>query len=66
MVRFIVVLAIAAAVIVVFWPYLRKLDPARQGGKEAAARKGGTLFFAIVITLVLSFVLSTALWLMAR
>ena len=66
MVRFLVVLAIAAAVIVVFWPYLRKLDPSRQRSEAAAPRKGGTLFFAVVITLVLSFVLSTALWLMAR
>jgi hypothetical protein len=66
MVRFLMVLAAAAVVVAVFWPYLRKLELVRTGAAAAPSRKRAPYFLAIVITLVLSFVFSTALWLFGR
>ena len=66
MVRFLVLLGVAAAVVVMFWPLLRRLDTARLRAEAAPPSRGGTIFFAIVATLALTFVLSAALWYFGR
>ena len=66
MARFLVILGIAAVVVVLFWPVLRKLDVARVRAEAPPPSRGNTLFLAIALTLALSFVLSAALWYLGR
>jgi hypothetical protein len=66
--RYLIILGIAILVVVLFWPYLRQLDPNRQRADAAAAggRMGGQIFFAIALTVGLSVLLSAFLWYFAQ
>ena len=66
MVRFLVMLGAAAAIVVIFWPMFRKLDPARLRAEAAPPSRGGTIFFALAVTLALTFVFSAVLWYAGR
>jgi hypothetical protein len=66
MFRFLVLLGIAAVAVVMFWPLLRKLDSARLRAEAAPPSRGGTIFFAIALTLALTFVMSAFLWYFGR
>ena len=50
------------------WPYLRQFAPQRQqpGGGSKPASKGELIYFAILITIVLSFTISTLLWVFGK
>ena len=45
MVRYLIILAVAGLSVALFWPYLRKLDPARKtgGGAPAPTRAGDSV-----------------------
>jgi hypothetical protein len=66
MVRFLVILGVAAVVVVMFWPLLRKLDATRVRAEAAPPSRSSTLFLALALTLGLSFVISAALWYFGR
>ena len=67
MFRFLVILGIAAVLVILFWPLLRKLDAARvRAEADAPPNKGAIAFLAIAATLVLAFLLSAALWYLGR
>ncbi|MGH6770547.1 MAG: hypothetical protein ACRECO_16160 [Xanthobacteraceae bacterium] len=64
--RYLIILGIAILVVVLFWPYLRQLDPTRQRAEAAAgARKGGQIFFALAVCVGLSLAISALLYLLA-
>ena len=62
MMRFLIALGIAILIVVMAWPYLRRYVPRRQPGEAKPASKGELIYFAIVVTLALSFTISTMLW----
>jgi hypothetical protein len=65
--RYLIILGIAILVVVLFWPYLRQLDPNRQRAEAVAGRRmGGQIFFAIALTVGLSVLLSAFLWYFAQ
>jgi hypothetical protein len=66
MVRFLAMLAVAAAIVVIFWPLFRKLDPAQLRAEAAPPSRGGTIFFALAVTLALTFFFSAVLWYVGR
>ena len=66
MFRFLILLGIAGAAVVMFWPLLRKLDSARVRAEAGPPRRGGTIFLAISLTLALTFVMSAFLWYFGR
>jgi hypothetical protein len=66
MVRFLVILGVAAVAVVMFWPLLRKLDAARVRAEADPLGRGTAIFFAIVVTLALTFAISAALWYFGR
>ena len=66
MFRFLVLLGVAAVVVIMFWPLLRKLDAARVRAEAEPPSRGGTLFLAIALTLALTFVMSAVLWYFGR
>ena len=64
--RFLVILGLVLLVTGLFWPLLTKLGLGRLPGDVVIERGSFTLYFpfmtSILISLVLSFVLSAALW----
>ena len=62
--RFLIALATAIAMVAMLWPYLRQFAPRRQqpGGVSRPASKGELIYFAILITVVISFTISVLLW----
>ena len=63
MMRFVIALGIAILIVVMAWPYLRRYMPRRQQpGAPRPASKGELIYFAVVVTLALSFTISTMLW----
>ncbi len=63
MMRFIIALGISILIVVMAWPYLRRYMPRRQQpGVPKPVSKGEVIYFAVVVTLALSFTISTMLW----
>jgi hypothetical protein len=60
--RFLIALGISIATVIAAWPLIRQYAPRRQTGEPKPVSKGETIYFAIVITLALTFVMSTLLW----
>ena len=60
--RYLIALATAIVLVVSMWPLIRRFAPRRQAGAPRPASRGELLYLAIVITLALSFVISTLLW----
>jgi Protein of unknown function (DUF2905) len=48
------------------WPYLSKLGLGRLPGDIVVEREGGSFYFPFMTCLILSLVLSAALWLIGR
>jgi hypothetical protein len=64
--RYIIALGIAILVVVMAWPYLRRYAPRRQSTGPKPASKGELIYFAILVTLGLSFAISTMLWVFGK
>jgi hypothetical protein len=62
--RFLIALGISIAAVIAAWPLIRQFAPRRRqpGGAPKPTTKGEMLYFAIVITLALTFATSTLLW----
>ncbi len=64
--RYIIALGVAILTVAMAWPILRKYAPRRQRSAQTPASKGELIYFAILITLSLSFGISTMLWVFGR
>lgn len=64
--RYIIALGIAILTVAMAWPMLRKFAPRRQSTGPRPPSKGELIYFAILITLALSFGISTMLWVFGR
>ena len=62
MVRFVIVFALAAIVVGLFWHYLNKLGLGRLPGDIVVQRKNKTYYFPIATCLILSMLFSAVLW----
>ena len=66
MMRFVIALGVALMIVVMAWPYLRRYMPRRQSGQSRPASKGELIWFALLITVALSFAISTMLWVFGK
>ena len=64
--RFLILLGLAIVVIGVLWPYLSKLGLGRLPGDIMIEPGNTTIYFPIVTCVLVSIVLSLALWLFNR
>ena len=65
--RYIMALGTAILIVVMAWPYLRRYAPRRQQpGAPKPASKGELIYFAFLVTIALSFAISTMLWVFGR
>jgi hypothetical protein len=64
--RFFIVLGIAIATVIAAWPLIRQFTPRKRTAEPRPASKGEMIYFAIVLTLALSFVTSVVLWVFGR
>jgi hypothetical protein len=60
--RYLIALGTAIAAVAVMWPYLRGYLAQRPKGGGKPTGKGELIYLAIVITVALSFAISTLLW----
>ena len=66
MARFLIVLGLVILVVGLLWPYLSKLGLGRLPGDIVIERENTTFYFPLVTCLLLSVVLSLALWVASR
>ncbi len=66
MARFLIILGLVLVVAGVLWPYLGKLGLGRLPGDISFTHGHTTFYFPLVTSLVLSVLLSLALWLFGR
>ena len=67
MIRFVIALGIAILIVAMTWPYLRRYLPRRpQPGGPKPPTKGELIYYAVLITLALTFAISTSLWVFGR
>jgi hypothetical protein len=66
--RYIMALGVAILIVAMTWPYLRRYMPRRQQqpGAPKPASKGELIYFAFLVTIALSFAISTMLWVFGR
>jgi hypothetical protein len=66
--RYLIALGTAILLVAMMWPYLRRYLPQRpgQGGAPKPTTKGELIYYAILITLALSFAISTLLWVFGK
>ena len=64
--RFLIILGLAILVVGLLWPYLSKLGLGRLPGDLVIERPSGTFYFPFATCLILSLLLSLALWLLGR
>ena len=64
--RYLIALATAILVVTTMWPFLRRYAPGRKPGEHKPASRGEMIYFAIVITIALSFAISTLLWVFGK
>ena len=64
--RYIMALVTAIVMVAAAWPYLRRYAPKRTAGEARPASKGELIYFALLITIALSFGISTMLWVFGR
>jgi hypothetical protein len=65
MMRFVIALGIAILIVVLTWPYLRHYMPRRpqtEAGAPKPPTKGELIYFAILVTVALSFTITTLMW----
>ncbi len=66
MARFLIITGLILLVAGLLWPYLARLGLGRLPGDIVVERGSTTFYFPIVTSLVLSIILSAALWLLGR
>ena len=67
MIRFVIALGVAILVVVMAWPYLRHYVPRRQQpGAPKPPSRGELIYFAILTTVALTFIISTMLWVFGK
>ncbi|MBX9776604.1 MAG: hypothetical protein K2Y71_19675 [Xanthobacteraceae bacterium] len=66
--RYLIALGTAILMVAMMWPYLRRYLPRReqQGGAPKPTTRGELIYYAILITLALSFAISTLLWVFGK
>jgi heme/copper-type cytochrome/quinol oxidase subunit 2 len=64
--RYLMALGIAILVVAMMWPLLRRYAPRRQAGEQRPPSRGEMIYLALVITIAISFVISTMLWVLGR
>ncbi len=66
--RYIIALGAAILIVVMAWPYLRRFAPRRPqpSGVSKPPSKGELIYLAVLTTIVLSFTISTMLWVFGR
>ena len=66
--RYLIALVTAGTIVAMMWPYLRRYAPRRQqpGGVSKPPSKGELIYLAVLVTLVLSFTISTLLWVFGK
>ena len=65
MMRFLIALVVSILIVVMAWPYLRRFMPRRPQHGTGAPKpptKGELIYFAIMITVALSFTITTLMW----
>lgn len=66
MARFLIVLGLAILVAGLLWPYLSKFGLGRLPGDIVIERENGTVYVPLATCLLLSLLLSLALWVVNR
>ena len=66
MARFLIITGLILLVAGLLWPYAAKLGLGRLPGDIVIERGNTTFYFPIVTSIILSIVLSAALWLLGR
>lgn len=66
MARFLIVLGLVILLAGLIWPYIGRLGLGRLPGDIVISRGHTTFYFPIVTSLIVSVVLSLALWLVGR
>ncbi|MEA2903484.1 MAG: hypothetical protein QOG83_957 [Alphaproteobacteria bacterium] len=66
MVRFLIILGAAIIIVGLLWPYLGKLGLGRLPGDIVVERKNVTFYFPLMTCIILSLLLSAALWWFGR
>lgn len=66
MARFLIFLGLILLVAGLLWPYVAKLGLGRLPGDIVFSRGGTTFYFPIVTSLILSVLLTVALWMLGR
>jgi hypothetical protein len=65
--RFVIALAIAILIVALAWPRLRRYLPRReQPGAPKPPSKGELIYYAVLITVALTFAISTMLWVFGK
>jgi hypothetical protein len=66
--RYLIALATSILMVAMLWPYLRQFAPRqpRPGGASRPPSKGELIYLAILVTVVLSFTISTLLWVFGK
>lgn len=66
MARFLIVLGLVILAAGLLWPFLSKLGLGRLPGDIVVERENATFYFPLMTSLLLSLLLSLALWLFTR
>lgn len=66
MMRFVIALGVALMIVIMAWPYLRRFMPRAEPGQPKPTSKGEMIWLALLITVALSFGISTMLWVFGR
>lgn len=66
MARFLIVLGLAILAVGLLWPYLSKFGLGRLPGDIVIERENGTVYVPLATCLLLSLLLSLALWVVNR
>ena len=64
--RFLIILGLAILVTGLLWPYLSKIGLGRLPGDIVIEREHFTFYFPLMTSVIVSLILSAALWLFTR
>ena len=64
--RYLIALGTAIFMVAMMWPYVRQFAPRRGPAKDLPPSKGELIYLAILVTIVLSFTISTLLWVFGK
>jgi hypothetical protein len=66
--RYLIALATSILMVAMLWPYLRQFAPRKPqpGGGSKPPSKGELIYLAVLTVIVLSFTISTLLWVFGK